>query len=259
MSLETLVRKIEELRRRKNAVILAHNYQRAEVQDVADFVGDSLELARRAAETDADVIVFCGVDFMAETTVVQVCDGAGTVVAADSRVVQGIGGAMSGLAETSPIPEVIAKLKAKDCLVLDEMHAMIDQAAGLKFALEKYNHVGVTVCSLDDAERCREVEAAAGKGKTAILFGVHITGMSEGDAERFMELVDITTACASKHVRRLAGRALAQVGVAVPIFAMTETGKELLLNRIKYLKRQVLIKTAELPELPEDRQPRPLL
>ena len=67
MVMDNLVDKIKQLREEKNAVIMAHYYQTSDIQDIADYVGDSLALAQQAAKTNADIIVLCGVHFMGET------------------------------------------------------------------------------------------------------------------------------------------------------------------------------------------------
>ena len=67
MTKQELIQEIARLKKEKNAIVLAHYYSNPDVQDIADFLGDSLELSRKAGTTDADVIVFAGVHFMAET------------------------------------------------------------------------------------------------------------------------------------------------------------------------------------------------
>lgn len=67
MKMKEMINEVNRLRKEKNAVILAHNYQIPEVQDIADYVGDSLGLSKKASQTNADIIIFCGVHFMAES------------------------------------------------------------------------------------------------------------------------------------------------------------------------------------------------
>jgi len=97
-----IIKEIGKLKREKNAVILAHVYQPGEVQDIADYTGDSLDLSKKAVSTNADVIVFCGVKFMAETA---------SILNPDKKIILPDESAGCGLADMATVEQLITRKK----------------------------------------------------------------------------------------------------------------------------------------------------
>lgn len=121
-----LTSEILELKRERNAVILAHNYQIREIQDLADYVGDSLGLSYHAAETDADVIAFCGVHFMGETA--KIVNPSKTVV----------------------IPDLDAGCSLSDSCPPEKLKAFLDQYAEKNYYVVAYINCSAGVKALSD-------------------------------------------------------------------------------------------------------------
>ncbi len=117
-----LISEIKELKRARNAVILAHNYQIAEIQEVADFVGDSLGLSFKASETSADVIAFCGVHFMGETA--KILSPSKTVVIPDINA----GCSLSDSCPAEKLADYLVEHREKNYYVI----AYINCSAGVK-------------------------------------------------------------------------------------------------------------------------------
>jgi putative methanogenesis marker protein 8 len=177
---------------------------------------------------------------------VVVCEGAGTAVVSDPEVIQGIGGRVSGIVETTPIPEVIEAI-GRD-MVLDAKSARIDQFAGTMLAFVRgFKRVGVSVAKASDARRIRDEF-----GQRVGIFAVHTSGRTKEEAEEFFNTCDIVTACASSAVWAEAKqRALFQVGNKVPIYAASLWGESLLKTRLEQIKHPNVTS-------PED-PPRPLI
>lgn len=214
-----------------------------EVLDIREFVGfgasELLSFGLRVGIIDAAVLV---------------CDGAGTVIVTKPAMAQGIGGRMSGLVKTSPHTSVMDRIEEGGGLVLDRDHARIDQLAGVALALaEGFHNIAVTVALPDTAEIIRRIHPET------LIFAVHVTGLSQNEAEKLVTASDLVTSCASKTIRETAGAgALLQAGISVPVFAMTQKGKLLILEKIRQSDEPVLVKPTRLPAL-GDKQPSPLI
>ncbi len=124
MEKEQLVAEIKQMRRKKNAVILAHYYTEPDVQDIADFVGDSLALAQEAAKTDADIIIMCGVHFMGETC---------KILCPDKKVI---------------VPDLEAGCSLADSCKAEDLKAFIDGHPGYKVV--SYVNTTAAVKALSD-------------------------------------------------------------------------------------------------------------
>jgi len=189
---------------------------------------------------------------------VTVCEGVGTIITSNPNLAQGIGARISGVIETTLIPKLKYRVEEKGGTLLDGNRAVINQPLGVARAIEMgFKRVAVTVATLEDSRQCREIER--GTDADVIVIGVHVTGMTEGVARDFVDTVDITTGCASRFIREaVSGKVLVQVGTSVPLFGLSQKGKELLLERAKEVTTPILVNTMRLPVLPEEKQPKPL-
>lgn len=178
--------------------------------------------------------------------VVTAADGCGTCVLTDPGIVQGMGGRISAIVETSPIAKVIDAIGPDN--VLDPETTPINQIKGVELAVSKgYNKIAVTVAFPKDAAYLREKY-----GDRVAIFAVHTTGISEQEAESYFDSCDVITACASRYVREVgAKRARIQAGTKVPVYGVTEFGEDVIRLKLEELGRK--------PDKGLDESPDPLI
>ena len=162
---------------------------------------------------------------------VMVCEGCGTVIVTESELAQGVGGRVSGLVETSPIPKLIEEFLPNH--VFDEENAAIDQVEGFKLAIENgYKNIAVTIAFPEDGIIIKELEKEY-DDVNAYLFAVHTTGLSREESELIFDVSDVVTACANKHLRDIAEEEdIFSVGTSIPIYAGSEKGEEFIKLRL---------------------------
>lgn len=183
-------------------------------------------------------IVSTGVSKGLLDAAVLVCEGCGTLIVTDPEMVQGIGGRVSGLVSTTPIPELIERVGKEK--VLDPATAKIDQVAGIRKAVAMgYKNIAVSAISGSMARTLRDIEKEA--GVNIYVFIVHATGISKEEAELAYGYADVTTGCASKFLREKgSSEGFFKVGNSVPIFGVTPRGIALIKARVEVIGRPLV-------------------
>ena len=206
----------ENMEFRVSSFGMCHENRETRMKDFLSFgTSEMLSMAVRDGLLDAAVVA---------------ADGCGTCVLDDPELIQGMGGRISGLCETSPIKKVIDDIGSDR--ILDPSCTPIDQFQGVAKAFAmRYSRVGVTIAFADDAQAIRDAF-----GANVMIFAVHTTGTSEKDSERLFDFCDVVTSCASSHIREIGKkRALLQAGTKIPIYAATGSGKEIMEAKLREL------------------------
>jgi putative methanogenesis marker protein 8 len=189
---------------------------------------------------------------------VVVCEGAGTVITSNGRLVQAMGARLTGIVRTSPIPEIIQKIRNEGGIVLDEKSAIIDQVKGVKKALDLgFRRVAVSVAGFQ-SKAISDIRRFEAEMKADVLiFSVCNTCVGRADV-RHVAKADVVCASASKIIREEIGKkSLLQLGVTIPVYALTERGKRLVLAYLADFKdRLVIFRTSKLPYEVEGKGPR---
>ncbi len=184
-----------------------------------------------------------------------VCEGAGTVIAPNSKLVQAIGARLTGIIKTSPIREIIKRIEADGGIILDKTTTCIDQVEGVKRAFSLgFKHVAVSVAGFQ-AKAISEIREFAASAKADVLiFSVCNTCVDKTNV-RHITKADVACASASKLLRtEIATKALLQLGMTIPVFALTEKGKRFVLTYLdEFRSKLVIFRTSRLPYLAENR------
>jgi putative methanogenesis marker protein 8 len=186
------------------------------------------------------------------------CEGAGTVITSSWALVQGIGARLTGIVKTSPIQETIERIKREDSVVLDGKSARIDQVEGVRRAFDLgFKQIAVSVAGFQAKaiSAIRDIETNA--NTNVLIYSVCNTRVDKTDAEHIAQ-ADIACASASKLLRtQIVSKAQLQLGVTIPVYALTENGKRLILAYLaEFDHKLVVFRTSKMPYQTESRGPR---